>query len=167
LSAASASRITARSQSTQGVAMFRRNMSRLGPGRMPDFLRPLRIFPGDHVQAREYRVNHFTSEEAAASIKESGQLRPGAGNLGVGVYVTTMGPETGHSLEEVKLAVRNPKLPDDRVSHIVTFDTDDLDQQGIKYEKRGTTVVIKTDKPLDIKSLNAKVRRNSQVEGND
>ena len=115
--------------------------------------RPLRVFPGDHIQRREIRIFHFTDVEAAASIKKTGQIWPGAGQRGVGVYLTIMHPDLGFSKDELKLAIRSTNLPDAKIAMIVEIDTDDLDRLGLKYLKIGNTIFIKTDEPINIKSF--------------
>lgn len=116
-------------------------------------LRPLRIFPGAHAQTRTYMIHHYTTPLAAKAIKQSGKLYPGSGNRGTGIYATTMHRNAGFTAEEVKIAVRHPKIPDENIAAVITLDTVVLDKLGIEYRQYGNMVVILTDKELDISTI--------------
>lgn len=116
--------------------------------------RPYRKFPGTHFISRDYKIFHYTSEEAAKAIEKDGQLKPGNGNWGNGIYVTKIDPSKGYSKDEVKIAVRHEGIPDDRISHVVELDTDDLDDRSVSYEAHANnTVFIDTSEALDIKDI--------------
>lgn len=124
----------------------------------------MRVFPGAHVLSRDYHINHFTTPENAESIQKSGLLKPGPGHKGFGIYLTLMSPSKGFSLEEIKIAVRHEKLPDNMVARFVRLDTDDLDRRGIEYKKFGNTVFIETKKALNINELGGEVLPNPLVD---
>ena len=110
--------------------------------------------PASYMQRRFFRVWHYTSEENAAAIEKSGQLNPGDGNLGPGVYATTHQPGVA-SHGEIGLAIRHPKLPYKFYKRWFSFDTDDLEAMKIPYRRKGSTVVVDTKTPLRLKSVKA------------
>jgi hypothetical protein len=122
--------------------------------KVPPSLRPLRVMMGGHALTRQYAIYHYTNSEAGKSIETTGMLRPGSrsGHQGVGLYFTTMA-RGAFGDEEIKMAVRHPKISDEAISHTIKMDTDDLDRLKIRWISKGNIIFIPCVEPLNIKMI--------------
>ncbi|UFH48921.1 RHS repeat-associated core domain-containing protein [Pseudomonas sp. KNUC1026] len=102
---------------------------------------------------RRFSIFHYTTTVGKLGIQKTGKLLAGPGNLGKGVYFTRMTPKAGFGKHEIKLALRNPGIPDASIAHNLKLDTKTLEGLNIAFKVDGNTVFVPAEHSLDLQSL--------------